>query len=84
MIHASNSDVQMKISVRVKTNMKEEKVEKAGNINIFNVSVREPAKEGRANKAVIELLSEYFNVPKSQIFIISGAKSRQKIIEIHL
>lgn len=72
----------MKISVRVKTNMKEEKIEKVG--NIFNVSVKEPAKEGKANKAVIELLSEYFNVPKSQIFIISGAKSRQKIIEIHL
>ncbi|MGB9715434.1 MAG: DUF167 domain-containing protein [Thermodesulfovibrionales bacterium] len=72
----------MKISVRVKPNMKEEKVEKAG--DVFNVYVKEPAKEGKANKAVIELLSEYFNVPKSQIVIISGFKSKQKIIEISI
>ncbi len=72
----------MKISVRVKPNMREEKVEKGG--DIFTVSVKEPAKEGKANKAVIELLSEYFNVPKSKIIILSGVKSRHKTIEILL
>jgi uncharacterized protein (TIGR00251 family) len=70
----------MKISVRVKPNMKEEKVEKEG--GVFTVCVKEPAKEGRANKAVVELLSEYFKVPKSRIVILSGMKSKQKIIEI--
>jgi uncharacterized protein (TIGR00251 family) len=70
----------MKISVRVKPNMKEEKVEKVD--DVFTVCVKEPAKEGKANKAVIELLSEYFKVPKSQIVILSGMKSKQKIIEI--
>jgi uncharacterized protein (TIGR00251 family) len=70
----------MKISVRVKPNMKEEKVEKVD--NVFAVYVKEPAKEGRANKAVVELLSKYFKIPKSKIVILSGMKSKQKIIEI--
>ena len=70
----------MKISVRVKLNMKEEKVEKMG--DAFTVYVKEPAKEGRANRAVIELLSEYFKVPKSHIVILSGMKSKQKIIGV--
>jgi len=70
----------MKISVRVKPNMKEEKVERVD--DVFTVYVKEPAKEGKANRAVIELLSEYFKVPKSKIVILSGMKSKQKIIEI--
>jgi uncharacterized protein (TIGR00251 family) len=70
----------MKISVRVKPNMKEEKVEKVD--KVFAVYVKEPAKEGRANKSVVELLSKYFKIPKSKIVILSGMKSKQKIIEI--
>lgn len=70
----------MKISVRAKPNMKEEKIEKVG--DVFNIYVKEPAKEGKANKAVIELVSEYFNVPKSKIVILRGVKSRYKTIEI--
>ena len=46
------------------------------------VSVKAPAKEGRANAAVIAAISEYFDVPKSRISIISGAGSRDKIVEI--
>ncbi len=38
--------------------------------------------DGEANRAVIRLLSEYFDVPKSQIMIKSGAGSRHKVIEI--
>lgn len=70
----------MKISVRVKPNMKEEKVERVK--DVFTVYVKEPAKEGRANKAVIELLSDYFKVSKSKIVILAGIKSKQKIIEV--
>ncbi|PIY84916.1 hypothetical protein COY76_04720, partial [bacterium CG_4_10_14_0_8_um_filter_33_57] len=35
-----------------------------------------------ANKALIELLSDYFNIPKSSIFIISGSSSKTKIVDI--
>uniref|UniRef100_A0A7V0Z6G6 UPF0235 protein ENP86_07860 n=1 Tax=candidate division WOR-3 bacterium TaxID=2052148 RepID=A0A7V0Z6G6_UNCW3 len=49
---------------------------------IFKVYVNAPPVEGRANKAVIEVLSEYFNVRKSNIKIIKGEKSRNKVLEI--
>jgi len=70
----------MKIFVRVKPNMKEEMVEREG--NVLTVHVKEPAKGNRANRAMVELLSEYFKVPKSRISILTGIKSKKKIIEI--
>ncbi|NWF51984.1 MAG: DUF167 domain-containing protein [Nitrospirae bacterium] len=70
----------MKISVRVKPNMKEDRIVKVG--DVFTVSVKEPAREGKANEALINILSKYFKVTKSQIVILSGIKSKNKIIEI--
>jgi len=70
----------MKISVKVKPNSKSEKIEKTGETYILYV--KELAQEDRANLAVINLLSEYFKLPKSRISILKGKKSRQKIVEI--
>jgi hypothetical protein len=71
----------MKISIRVKPNAKENKVEKTGR-NQFSVWVKAAAKEGKANKEVIEVLAEHFKVPKSCISIITGLTSKRKIVEI--
>jgi uncharacterized protein (TIGR00251 family) len=71
----------MKISITVKPRSRQEKIEKTDNGYI--AYVREPPIENKANKALIKLLSEYFGVPKSQIFISSGMRSRQKIVEIN-
>ncbi len=46
------------------------------------VRTRKKAHDGEANTAVIKLLSEYFDVPKTRIVIKSGAKSKHKTIEI--
>lgn len=70
----------MKISVRVKPNAREERIGKTG--DMFTVYVKEPPKENKANRALIRLLSEYFNTPKSNICILKGLRSRQKVIEI--
>lgn len=48
----------------------------------YSVSVRAPAREGKANEAVIELLAEYFSMPKSAIRIIRGQKARRKLVEL--
>ena len=37
---------------------------------------------GRANAAVIDLLSEYFDVPKSKIQIIKGLAFRDKVVVV--
>jgi len=70
----------MLITVRVKTNAREEKVEKNG--DSFLVWVNAPPSEGKANKRLIEILSEYFKVPKSYIFIKKGIRSKNKIVEV--
>jgi len=51
---------------------------------VYKVYVSVPPIEGRANQRVIELLSDFFKVKKSQISIISGLKSKEKTIEIYL
>lgn len=71
----------MKIFVKVKANSKTEKIEKMDGKN-FIVSVKTPAKEGKANSAVVKALAEYFGVAKSDVVIISGLSSKQKIIEV--
>lgn len=71
----------MKISIKVKPNAGESRVEKAAE-GQFVVKVKAPAKEGKANKEAIKALAEYFSVPKSAVCIKSGLKSKQKIVEI--
>lgn len=70
----------MKIRVKVTANSKSEEVVKEG--DMFLVRVKEPAKEGKANGAVIKLLADYFRVPQRQISISSGFGSRNKVIDI--
>jgi len=38
--------------------------------------------DGAANKAVIEFLSSHYNIKKSEITIVSGQTSRNKVVEI--
>jgi len=48
----------------------------------FKVKVTAPPVEGRANKALIELLAKKLGVPKSHFEIISGKSSRLKSVRI--
>ncbi len=73
----------MKIFVKVKPKSREEKVEEIDR-NYLKIWVKEPAIKGRANKALIDVLSRYFSVSPSRINIISGLKSRDKIINIDI
>lgn len=41
-----------------------------------------PAVDGKANKALVAFLSEYYNINKNSINIIKGLKSRHKVIII--
>lgn len=70
----------MKIQVKVKPNSRTEAVSQEG--GTFTVKVKEPPRDGKANQAVIKLLAEHFGVPKSQVTIVSGFNSRNKVIEV--
>jgi len=70
----------VKIRVKVIPNSKIEEVFKEG--DGFLVRVKEPAREGKANRAVIKLLASYFEISQRQVAISSGFGSRNKVIEI--
>lgn len=71
----------MKLSIFAKPGAKEEKVEKISEKE-YRVSVKEPAKEGRANWAIERVLADYFGVAVARVRIISGKTSRAKILEL--
>lgn len=73
--------MQMKtLLVKVVPNAKKEGVvEEDGRLKVY---VRAPAVDGKANKAVIEALSEFLGVKKSKVRIARGETLREKIIEI--
>jgi len=72
----------VRITVRIKPNSREEAVQKLPD-GKFLACVKAPAREGRANEALLKALSGYFNVPKSRISIASGLGSRNKIVDIN-
>ena len=71
----------MRITVRVKPGSKHAEIQKIDEQN-FIISVKEPPIEGRANKAVVKALAEYFGKAPTQISIIGGHTSKIKVIEI--
>lgn len=50
----------------------------------FKIRLTQPARDGRANKQLVELLANYFAVPKKRVKISSGEHSRIKKIEVDL
>jgi len=71
----------MLIHAKVIPNSKKSEVEKISDDH-FKIRVDAKAEDGRANKRLVEIISEYFKVSKSSVVISKGPKSRNKIIEI--
>lgn len=49
---------------------------------VWHIRVTAPPVEGKANRALIEFLSEILDVSKSRIKIEKGAASRRKMVEV--
>ena len=71
----------MLIKVKVNVLSKEDKVIKKSEDN-FEVFVKVDAQRNMANKRIIELLAEYFNLPQYGIKMIKGFKESNKIFNI--
>lgn len=71
----------MRISVRVKPGTKGVTCLEKQPDGSFIAFLHARAHDGEANKALLELISDEFKVPKTQIKIASGAKSREKVLE---
>jgi uncharacterized protein (TIGR00251 family) len=71
----------MRINVHVTPRARHASIDRTER-NRFRVAVTAPPHEGRANEAVIDLLAEYFRVPRSRVRIVRGQTARHKIVEI--
>lgn len=71
----------MKIYIKAKPKSKREYIKKIDDTH-YTIAVKEPPIMGRANQAIIKAMAKYFDKPSFQINIISGEKSKQKIISI--
>ena len=55
---------------------------KNSQMEVYQVSVKEPPIDGKANKAIRKALADYFHVATSQVRLVSGHTSKQKLFEI--
>jgi len=69
------------IEVKVQTRCSENSVEKLEN-DLYKVKVKALPVKGEANKAVIKLMADFFDVPQSSIRIVRGQKASRKRILI--
>jgi uncharacterized protein YggU (UPF0235/DUF167 family) len=69
------------IKVRVTAGAKKESFVKKTDDH-FVVAVKEPAQMNRANKQVVALLADYFNIPIGKVHLVSGHHSPGKIFDV--
>ena len=69
------------LQVKVKPNARESHLTEAAD-GTWVAQVKAPPVDGKANKALIELVAEHFGVSKSRVGIRSGAGGRMKLVDI--
>ena len=71
-----------KINIRVIPNARQNKIiEEPGRLKVY---VNTPPVDGSANRAVIKLLADFFNIKRSKVNLIKGDKTRDKLVEIDM
>jgi uncharacterized protein (TIGR00251 family) len=74
----STGSLALKVTPKART----EGIEGMNGAGELVVKVRVPPEDGKANSAVIALLAEALNLPKSRLEIIRGVQSRHKVIAL--
>jgi hypothetical protein len=71
----------MKTTIIAHPNAKKPRIE-TDLLGTLHVYVTAPPLDGKANKAVLEALANYYGVSKGKVTFVSGAKSKLKVFEI--
>jgi hypothetical protein len=74
--------ISVRIKVRVHPGSSRNRVGGRRGNGLLVVQVTAPALEGRANRAVEEVLAESFGVGRSSVRLLSGARARTKVFEV--
>ena len=71
----------MKLAVRVIPNARRTEFSGQRNGEIL-LRLNAPAVNGKANRAAVEFLADYFGIARSRVTLISGDKTRHKVFEL--
>ncbi|MGH2373740.1 MAG: DUF167 domain-containing protein [bacterium] len=71
----------MRLSVLVTPRARQTRVERIDGASL-RVTVRAPAREGRANAEVVKAVAKFLNVAPSRVRIVRGLAGRHKVLEI--
>ena len=72
----------MRIRVRVKPRAKEERIEGLSPDGTLVVRVAAPPERGKANERLVRMLAEALGVARSDVRVVAGHKSRDKVVEV--
>ena len=73
----------LSLNVRVQPNAKKSAFAGLWNDTHLKITLKAPAVDGKANEALIDFLSDFLDLKKNSIFIMTGQNSRCKIIGIN-
>lgn len=76
------SDSNAYLKINVTTGSKIERIEKFNSEGLIKVRVKAKPIQGKANEAIIKLISKSLGIPTSKISIKTGKYSRNKTVEI--
>ena len=72
----------MRLALRVQPGAKRDALLARLADGTWKVAVAAPAREGRANEAVVRLLGELLGVPRRQVVVARGTSARGKWVDI--
>jgi hypothetical protein len=72
---------EIKLEVRLTPRARKEEISGVRD-GVLQVRVKAPPIDGRANEALRKLIAKRAGVPKSQVTIVRGERSRQKLLAV--
>jgi uncharacterized protein (TIGR00251 family) len=78
------TDKQIVIHCKINAGSAQNKITEIMDNDVIKIAISAPPEKGKANAELIKFLSTEFNVPKSNIEIISGGVTKNKLIKISL
>ncbi len=67
------------IRVKVEARAKKEEIKQISEDH-FEIKVKEKAERNMANKKVLEIVADYFQIPKGKVRIVNGHQSPSKLL----
>jgi uncharacterized protein (TIGR00251 family) len=70
------------LGVRLKPNARQDSIELASDGSL-SIRVHAPPVEGKANTALVKLLADKLDIPKSCVSVLHGLASKSKVVQVN-